>query len=83
MAEINTLATNTYRRLKLGGIWDGLIKKKSPANPAMPSPAPKPGYKGGKCFNCDSSDHLLPDCDKPIDEERVAKHHAAYWWRKN
>ena len=82
MAEINTLATNTYRHLKLGGVWDGLVKKKSPAYPATPSPAPKPGLKG-KCFNCDSPDHLLPDCDKPIDEERVAKRRAAYRRRKS
>jgi len=83
VSEINTLATNTYRRLKLRGVWDGLVKKKSPAYPATPSPTPKPGTRGGKCFNCDSPDHLLPDCDKPIDEEKVAKCRAAYHHKKN
>lgn len=85
--SVNSLATATYARLKADGQWDVPedTKKKSSGGyvagaPGHSKPKPTgPGPRGsGKCFNCGSRDHYLPDCPKPRDEDKIAKNRQAY-----
>ncbi len=80
IGELLNMASNSYRRLKSAGKWDKYTSKKgsyfSGQLPAMtprtpgntPQRKPKPGQR---CWNCGSDKHLLPDCPKPRDENKI------------
>ena len=76
-----TLATNTYKRLKHTGEWDGLVKK---SQAHLRAPIPNPGSHNANnpqagtdasstdisCWNCGGAHHLN-DCPKPRDQAKI------------
>jgi hypothetical protein len=80
------LASKTYSRLKIAGDWDipAETKKKSADGYTATGTNPGSNQRSGsrpsgnlKCFNC-GENHLLPDCPKPRDEDKIAKARAEF-----
>jgi hypothetical protein len=73
--SLTLLATNSYGRLTRDMKWTGAAQAKKSAFIADPSAPATPQSNAPKraCFNCGSPNHLLPDCPKPRDEEKIAK----------
>ena len=66
-------AWTVYNDFVQRGIWDQYINT-TPGNSSLLSTNPGSGTvsAGYKCFNCDVvGDHLIKDCTKPIEKERI------------
>jgi hypothetical protein len=82
VSRITNLATGTYLRMKADKTWtapDATPKAGGAAFTAEGYVRPDP-----ICFNCDGA-HLLPNCEKPRDEDKIAAAKAkwtlAHPWR--
>ena len=83
LSKVIGLATNTYRRLKASGVWDGVASKRSKAcnlTRSNLSPSSSSNTKIS-CWNCGGSHHL-DDCPKPVDQARADKARRAYRTKK-
>ena len=69
ITETLNQAQNTYNRLVAGGEWLDTGRKRAPALHVSTMEPPRKCRR--RCFNCDSEDHLLPDCPEPRDEAKI------------
>ena len=81
--DVCTQAQNMYRRLK--GSEKGWLPKNKQKQSAFPAttgnanPGPRQGNKTPrKCWNCDSTDHLLPKCPHDKDQAKIDKRKKAF-----
>jgi hypothetical protein len=79
VSAVLNLATNTYRRLKASGVWDGATRGKnkssftatsSGAGARTPAPSSRPQVPR-KCWNCGGTDHMMQTCPKPKDNAKI------------
>jgi hypothetical protein len=80
------LASKTYSRLKIAGDWDVPVETKKKSADGYTATGTNSGsnQQSGscppgnlKCINCGKK-HLLPDCPKPRDEDKIAKARAEF-----
>ena len=77
--KILTLAANTYRRLcnDKNCTWHtSALQKKKALNAQKP-----PSTSSPECWNCGGK-HVLQECDKTIDQKRVAENRAKFLKKK-
>ena len=69
LSKVIGLATNTCRRLKASGVWDGVVSKRSQACNLTRSNLSPSSSSNAKilCWNC-GGPHHLDDCPKPVDQ---------------
>ena len=74
--ELMRLATTTYNRLKMSGVWDLHSRAKSKAylfGDPTPTSSSSGNPDGYKCWNCGSTQHMADDCDRPRNEAVYSK----------
>lgn len=76
--EMLRMASMTYRRMLRAGTWNVPNSAKSKTyNVVGRTFNPAGSGSGGaqrpprRCWNCGSSDHILPECDKPRDQAKI------------
>ena len=74
ISQILNLATNTYRRMKSTGQWDGIVSRRSKAFVTLvPRALPAASTQSSTeviCWNCGGRHHLK-DCTRPKDQGRI------------
>lgn len=74
------MATTFYDQYSRDGLWAKHVKTKSNSGTTTnPNDSSQPAaLVNGTCFNCGSSQHMLPDCDKPSDDTRIEANKKKY-----
>lgn len=85
--QITLLATNTYRRMVTNNEWHAPPGVKSSGFNAVKGPSTRgpppnrqhnPKRGNAACFNCGDPDHLVYNCPKPRDEQRIVANMAKF-----
>jgi hypothetical protein len=74
------MATTFYDQYSRDGLWAKYVKTKSNSGTATSSPSGSQpsALVNSTCFNCGSTQHMLPECDKPTDEQRIEANKKKY-----